>query len=400
VNPSPGNSIPLPADRRRFFILNLSLFVSSLGMGIVVPLLPLYASQMGASGISLGVFFASFNVSRGLAMPFMGRLSDRTGRKRFLSVGLLAYTFLSLAYVASRDIYALTLTRTLQGIASAMVVPIGMAYAGDLSPQGREGTYMGILNVSLFGGFGFGPFLGGVLSDYFGIDASFYAMGFLSLVTFLLILLCLPGEPVVKRGDGQQLLPMVRILKERFLVGVLSFRLANAVSRGLYVSFLPLFANLEGGLSSSEIGIVISANLLATSALQAPAGRLADLVSRRVLVTAGGLAYATLFGILPLSSGFSSLLVISILLGGAGALPLPAALALMADRGQGYGMGTLMASFNVAQSVGLVVGPLLGGFLLDASGLLSVFVMGGIVGVAGSGIFHYRTAGAEGPGGS
>lgn len=361
-------------------------------MGIVVPLLPIYASQMGASGLSLGIFFASFNVSRGLAMPFMGRLSDRTGRKRFLSVGLFAYTLLSLAYVASRDIYALTLTRTLQGIASAMVVPIGMAYAGDLSPPGREGTYMGILNVSLFGGFGFGPFLGGVLSDQFGIDAGFYAMGFLSLATLILVLVRLPGEPVWRAEEGQQLLPMARILKERFLMGILSFRLANAVSRGLYVSFLPLFASLEGGLSSSEIGIVISANLLITAVLQAPAGRLADLASRRVLVTAGGLAYAVLFGVLPLSSSFSSLLVISILLGGAGALPLPAATALMADRGRGYGMGTLMASFNMAQSVGMVVGPLLGGFLMDASGLLSVFVMGGVAGIAGSGIFYYRTA--------
>jgi len=363
-------------------------------MGIVVPLLPVYASQMGASGLSLGIFFASFNVSRGITMPFMGRLSDRSGRKRFLSLGLIGYTLLSLAYVASQDIYALILTRTLQGIASAMIVPIALAYAGDLAPEGKEGTYMGILSVSLFGGFGFGPFLGGVLSDHFGINSSFYAMGFLSFVTLLLIVVRLPEGPRSRAEKRRELLPMARLLKERFLMGILSFRLTNAVSRGLYVSFLPLFAGLEGKLSISEIGLMISANLLATSALQAAAGKLADLVSRRMLVAAGGLAYAILFVVLPLSSTFSFLLVVSILLGLAGAVPLPAAMALMADRERDYGMGTLMASFNVAQSVGLTIGPLLGGFLMDAYGLPTVFIMGGLVGIAGSGFFYYRTAGA------
>lgn len=390
--PEPGDREPSDRARYSFVVLNITLFVASIGVGIVVPLLPIYAEKMGATGLGLGIFFASFSVARGLVMPATGKLSDRLGRKLFIALGLFFYSLLSLAYVSSRDIYALTLSRTLQGIAAAMLVPISLAYGGDLAPKGKEGTYLGTLNVSLFGGFGFGPFLGGVISDRFGIDASFYAMGGMSLMTLLLVLIALPGSPMTAAGKERRFLPLARLIKERPLMGVLSFRLANALGRGLFMSFLPLFAALKAGLDDAEIGILISANILITAALQAATGKLADRVSRRLLVVAGGIAYSVLFALLPLSTDFYTLLGISLVLGMAGAVPLPAATAIMTDWGPDYGMGTLMAAFSVAQSVGLIVGPILGGILMDAWGLPSVFYMAGAAGILGCWDFHRRTA--------
>jgi len=70
--------------KKTFPILALSVFSSMLGVGIISPLLPLYAENLGATGIWLGIIFSSFSISRTVFMPIIGRLSDRRGRKIFL----------------------------------------------------------------------------------------------------------------------------------------------------------------------------------------------------------------------------------------------------------------------------------------------------------------------------
>ncbi|RLB13564.1 MAG: MFS transporter, partial [Deltaproteobacteria bacterium] len=82
--------------KKVFPVLGLSIFASMLGVGIVAPLLPLYAEKMGATGIWIGMIFAGFSVSRAIVMPIAGKFSDRKGRKAFLSVGMLAYAVISL----------------------------------------------------------------------------------------------------------------------------------------------------------------------------------------------------------------------------------------------------------------------------------------------------------------
>ena len=69
----------------------LAIFVALLGIGIVVPIIPIYATDLGATGMTLGLMAAGFDVSRGVLQPFVGGMSDRRGRKRFLVAGLLVY---------------------------------------------------------------------------------------------------------------------------------------------------------------------------------------------------------------------------------------------------------------------------------------------------------------------
>jgi len=156
--------------RRKIFItLCLSIFSAMLGMGIVAPLLPLYAQHYGAAGLMIGLVFASFSISRTLFLPLIGRLSDRKGRKIFITAGLLLFTLTSVGYICAANILILILTRVFQGIAAAMVIPIALAYMGEITPEGKEGTYMGLFNLFFFGGLATGPILGGIVKDAFGL---------------------------------------------------------------------------------------------------------------------------------------------------------------------------------------------------------------------------------------
>jgi multidrug resistance protein len=223
-------------------ILGLTVFSSNLGTGIIAPLLPLYAEKLGANGIWLGIIFSGVSIASAIFMPFAGRFSDRRGRKLILCIGLFGLTLTSFAYVWANSIASLTIVRFLQGAASAMVLPIAQAYIGDITPEGEEGKWMGIFNATLITGFGFGPLLGGVIADHFGMNTAFYTMGVLNLVSFLAVTIFLP-EIVPRRKTAVQF-SFRGITASKITRGVFSYQVGASANRGNMTAFLPVFASV------------------------------------------------------------------------------------------------------------------------------------------------------------
>ena len=83
-------------NKKTFLALSTVVFATGIGFGIISPLIPVYAESMEASGLWLGIMFSSYAVSRLIFMPIAGRLSDVRDRKRFITLGLLAYTIISI----------------------------------------------------------------------------------------------------------------------------------------------------------------------------------------------------------------------------------------------------------------------------------------------------------------
>jgi MFS family permease len=368
--------------RRIFVVLFFSVFSSMLGVGIIVPLLPVYAESLGASGFWIGFIFSGFAISRSIFMPIVGRWSDERGRKVFIATGLLLYAAISLGFILSDSIADLVTVRLIQGFSAAMIIPIAFAYIGDISPRNSEGGYIGTFSVSLFAGFGLGPLVGGVLKDHFGLDADFYAMGGLCLFAFLLVLFCLPELNLHR--DVERPHPYREIMRSSVTKGLVIFRFSNALARGLLLTFVPFFAHVALGLTASQIGIILSSNILLTSVLQAPFGYLADRLTRRGLVFWGNLWFGLGVALIPQVRGFPQIFALNILLGFMAALALPAANALVVEEGRRYGMGSLMAIYNLSMSLGLATGPILGGIIADVAGLPPLFYFGGFAGAIGA----------------
>ena len=175
-----------------FATLFLAVFVTTMGVGLVAPLLPVYAHELGAGGFQIGLIFGAFSLTRSIFVPYFGKLSDRKGKKPFLTSGLLIYFFLSLLFILSKDVEVLILLRLGQGFASAMILPVAQAYVGMIAPVQKEGRIMGLFNVSLYAGLSAGPLLGGLVKDWFNISVSFLSMGALTLFGFLLCQFMLP----------------------------------------------------------------------------------------------------------------------------------------------------------------------------------------------------------------
>ncbi len=377
----------MPAQRI-FSILFITVFAVMLGLGIVAPLMPIYAASLGASGLWLGVIFASFSLARGIFMPLIGRLSDRRGRKAFITFGLLAYAFVSFLYVFARSVFSLSVIRFAHGLASAMVIPIAMAYVGETTAKGKEGRAMGTFNISLFLGMGAGPFLGGLLNDWLGLSSVFYAMSFLSLFAFVVALLFLPNIKAQPAGQAAPIVSWRQIIKNNIIKGLLLFRALGALGRGGLMAFLPIFA-ASIKITPVQVGGLLSLNIFLTALLQRPFGRLADKYNQLYLILAGSFVSSLALLLIALARGLGSLFFLSIIMGIGGALSMPAASAIVVKVGKKMGMGASMGLFNTAMSAGLIAAPLLSGLIMDIINIQAVFYAAGIISLIGTAIFYY-----------
>ncbi len=377
-------------NRKIFGTLFFALFVTVTGVGIVVPLLPVYASNLGASGLYIGLIFGAFSISRTILLPYFGRLSDRKGRKPFILVGLLSYAIVSGAFVLSSQVTHLIAIRFFQGIASAMIMPVIQAYVGDITPQGREGFIMGLFNMSLFFGLSLGPVAGGVIKDHFSLQSSFVCMGMLALVGFGLCLWLLPGtQAETALRTGRQPLEWRAILVDRVVVGLFVFRLAYTAGIGIIWGFLPVLADIEFNLKSSQIGVLVMLGVLVSGLVQVPMGYLADRFSRKTMVVCGGILAGLAILSYQWADSSADLFVASSLFGLGGGIAMPALMAVSVLKGhQTESMGSVMALLTMGHSMGMLVGSLFAGMMMDWFQLRSAFGAGAIMIALGTAFFY------------
>ncbi len=361
-----------------------------LGVGIIAPLLPLYAESLGATGVWLGIIFAGFSISRAIFMPFVGRLSDRSGRKMFLSIGLIAYAIISLGYIWANSVSQLTLVRLVHGVAGGMIIPVAQAYVGDISPVGKEGTWMGYFNAAFFTGFGCGPLMGGALTDHFGMNVAFSAMGGLNLIAFLVVVLFLPKISRRKTATDTHL-SFRKMSGSGVVKGLAIFRMTKGLARGSFITFLPIFASIYLGLSLTLIGVLLTVNVLLMALLLAPFGKIADRFNRRGMIILGSLVIFTYLILIPSAHNFWQLLLLCAFGGFGSAISMSAVSALSVKEGRKFGMGSIVAVVGTSLSIGMVIGPILSGVVADFADINSVFyVTAGIV-LLGTSAFAWFT---------
>ncbi len=352
----------------------LAVFTVMLGLGIIAPLLPMYARDLGADGLMLGVIFSVFSLCRTLFTPISGIYSDRWGRKYFMLAGLGMYCLVSLAYIQANTIPLLIIVRILHGLAAALVIPVANAYVGDLAPRNQEGTYTGLFLVSFLLGFALGPALGGILYDRLGIIWCFLTLGFLALLAFLLTLLSIPNLSTVPEQQTSTPGEETRsVLKSPFILALLVFTLVSALGRGSIICFLPILATEKLGMSAGLLGTVITTNLVLAAILQLPLGMLADRFNRKFFLLVGTLLSGAMFAAVPFVTGFLSLFLVNIIMGVSMALVLPASQAMAVSAARGKGMGKVLSFLQSATGAGFAAGPLLSGLIYQVAGIDPVF---------------------------
>ncbi len=378
-------------DKKIFGTLFFSIFVTVTGVGIVVPLLPVYAHHVGASGLAIGLIFASFSISRTIFPPYFGRWSDRRGRKPLIVFGLLAYALIAAFFMFFSDIASLIVIRFFQGIASAALMPVIQAYVGDIAPRGREGTTLGCFNLALFLGLGFGPLMGGAIQDAWGLPAAFASMGILAFMGGLLAQILLPAAAAERITRAPKALgSWKRLLFDREIIGLFIFRFGYTFGIGSIWGFLPILADTEHGLSSAAIGSILMVGVLLSGITQIPMGIVADRLNKHRMIGFGGIFVCLSLAAIEWARSYAGLVVLNGVFGIGGGLCMAAHMALAVQTGGRMNcMGSVMAILTVAHSAGMMAGALLAGLAMDLVGLRVVFPMGSAVMLACTLVFFF-----------
>jgi MFS family permease len=159
--PSPA---PAPEDKRALVILLSVVFINIAGFGVVIPLLPFYASSFGAPAWQVIILFSAYSLGNFFAEPIWGKLSDRIGRRPVLMLTIFgnALTYVLLAFAP--DLWVAMLIRFGGGILTGNNSTI-QGYLADVTPPEKRAGRLGLMGAAFSLGFLTGPALGGMLAD-------------------------------------------------------------------------------------------------------------------------------------------------------------------------------------------------------------------------------------------
>jgi len=377
---------------RPFLIIAMSMFTATMGLGMVLPLLPVYAESFGASGATIGLTMSAFAIPQLFVSPFIGRLADRFGRKPFLMLGAAAYFASAIGWWSAETLAMLIAFRALSGIGSALIFSNAQAYVGDLAPSGSEGRYMGAFAVADFLGFGLGPLFAGVIRDVAGLDEVFLAMATLYLVVFVVIWLLLPSQPVrLQLGTTKITAPWGQIFRHPTMQALMFLRICFALATGVAMSFLAVHLEESLAVTATMVGLVFAVQQITGGLSQPFFGRLADRFPRSWLVFFGTATMAAGMSTIVWSDSYWVILAGMLIGPGLGAaLANVSAQAMQIDTGRDLGMATVASLGSAAFAAGFLLGAIGGGRLVDATSIPTAFLLASGVMVFGGTVFLVR----------
>ena len=351
-------------------ILFAVMFLVMVGFGIIIPVLPFYAEEMGATPTQLGFLMAVYSLTQLIFAPMWGRLSDRIGRKPVMMIGIFGLALSFFLMAISGQLWMLFVARIVGGLLSSANMPTVMAYVADITTDEDRGKGMGIIGAAIGLGFIFGPAIGGVFANT-SLNLPFYLAGASSLLTFFLVMFVLKeslssekrtDHSVKKNSIRKTLNGPVSILY--FLILFVSISLS-----GLEATFA-YFVAKEAGIGTLKLGYIFMIMGFAGAIVQGGlVGQLTKKYSEGFVIQLGIVISAIGFALILLIDSFTTAAIYLTVFGIGNSFIRPAVTSLLTKMSKtGHGSTTgVLSSFD---SLGRILGPPLGGWLFSlATGL-------------------------------
>lgn len=359
------------------------------GFGIVLPILPLYAERFDASPFLVGLLVASFSLAQFVCAPFLGRLSDRVGRKPVLLLSLVGTAVGSLLTGLAGSLAILFVGRVVDG-ASGASVSVAQAAVADIAPPAQRARLLGLLGAAFGLGFVAGPALGG-LAALGGPHVPFLLAAAIAGVNAVVAWRRLPethprrvlatSEPAygpgrhqneVRAPEGQAARGELRVLVLVAFTSLVAFS-------GFEATFA-LFGERRLGLGLASAGAVFTAIGLLLAAVNAGVvGRLVDRIGEVATLRVGLVLNATGLLLLPAVRSWWTLVPAVALLTTGQGLVTPAMSSVVAGRAGHERRGRALGAQQSAGSLARVVGPATAGALFGHVGTGSPYVAGAVL---------------------
>jgi DHA1 family tetracycline resistance protein-like MFS transporter len=355
----------------------LTVFIALVGFGIVIPLLPIYAKHMGASGTTVGLLLMSYSLMQFLLAPTMGKLSDRLGRRPVILAALVVTVLSYLLLAVADNLPMLFASRILAGIGGADIT-VAQAYIADVTTRENRAKGMGLFGAAFGFGFMVGPIMGASLTHAGGAAPALTAAGFAFFtLVFAAFALREPQRheaPLVVRGVGA-----VRGMAAGALA-LIAVNFAAILVQGQFQSMLVLFTHERFHWGERENGYYLGLfGLVAVIVQGGLVGRISKKVGPTPMIRGGLVLIGT--GMIIASLAHSAVMMAAGgMINAVGfSLVLPSLTALSSLSAAADQQGRVLGVFQSTGSLARIAAPLLGGFLFDRVGPAAPLVAGGII---------------------
>lgn len=373
--------------RRNLFVCVFGSFTTLVSLSMLLPFLPLYVQQLGASSPAAvvqwsGVAFGATFFGTAITAPIWGRLADRFGRKPMLvraAVGMaVVMSLIGMAHSVTELVVLRLIAGLVGGYASASIVMVGTQ-----APRERAGWALGMLSTGALAGNLIGPLVGGFLPSWVGIRGTFFVGGAVIAVAALLTIVVVredfDRETDSKRNasaHAQAATPVDPFVIGTLLVTAMMVLLANMSIEPIITVYIGELGVPTAHLARTA-GMVMAASAFGSMLTAARLGALADRIGGWKVII--GCLIAT--GVVMVPQAFVTewwqLAILRGVMGMTLAGLLPSIAKLVRHSVAEHNSGKTLGYLQSAQFSGQVVGPLIGGQIGAHVGLHAVFFVTG-----------------------
>ena len=350
-------------------------FIST-GQGVISPLLPIFAKKLDITVSSIGFAVSIFAFARLLFNFPIGIITDKIGRRPLLILGPLINAFGIILTGYSNNLTMLLFARFISGIGHGMYTLAALAYISDISNDSNRARYIGMNQAALLTGVAFGPAIGGILAELYGIRMPFYFIGIVVALTSFYSAMRLP-ETLVRQKErktsniNSKNLPstknlIIKLIKSMKFVSIGLVTIAIFLTRqGSRHTIIPLLAVTKLNISTGIIGIIFTIQAIMHLIILIPASFLADKYGRRKVILPSLIATGFCLLLYTFSGSLFSFILVSILISLSMALAGPAPAAYVVDISPKEITGITMSLYRTAGDIGFVIGPPILGLIAD-----------------------------------
>ncbi len=253
-------------------------FVSSLGISIMLPLLPLYALSLGASPLELGLMTSGFAVANGIAQFGSGFLMDRFGARRFVVAGIGTYAAANVLIATAASATALIGYRFIAGLGGGVNMVATRLYISQTAEQASLAFFNSIISAANSAGSVFGPAFGGLVAVAGDLRVPFLIVAGTSSLAFIAALFLPRPRTEVYATGGK---PVTGSVWTRPVFVLLAGNLLLLIGFGGWITSYAPFATQRLGWSTFDVGIIFTVFGIGDITLGPWLGHLADRTGRR-----------------------------------------------------------------------------------------------------------------------
>lgn len=244
--------------RKQLFTLYFNIFLIFLGIGLVIPVLPVYLKDLGLKGSDLGILVASFALAQMIISPFGGGLADKLGKKLIICIGLVLFSISEFMFAVGHSFTILVISRVLGGFSSGMVMPGVTGLIADISPSQDKAKNFGYMSAIINSGFILGPGFGGFLAEV-SHRLPFYFAGGLGIIAFIMSLIVIHNPKKMTTAGFPQYDPelLTKINWKVFLTPVI-LTLVLAFGLSAFETLFSLYTSDKAGYTPKDISIAIT----------------------------------------------------------------------------------------------------------------------------------------------